>query len=346
MLGRTTRLTVKVAALTVAMLASQLVAVALAPAATRLDLQDAAGLPPQGLYEYCQLGTGPGSLARCEARLAVMSNAGFATVVNYGDLFGSMANLLAYGRYAQSLGLTMVWDLDDPSFWGTDGLGGTAALALYPQMAASCRAGSAACATNAELAQWVVGQLKTQPETWMYLIGDEPNLWQADHPDPAAPQQLQAWGNLIHAADPSHATFVVSNEGGSGLPCGNGSAILPFIGTAGVVGGDYYPVYPARPCPVSGWDTIASAQQGYVSQFHKSGLVLSVQAFGDGEPDVGLTGPFPTARQMRQERDDILANSSPTAILWYSFFYQSGGAPPRPAWQWNAIRAAAFAPSP
>ncbi len=57
--------------------------------------QSVAALPPQGLYDSCVP-----SNAECLRHLDTLASKGFRLILNYGQLYGSMRDILAYADHA------------------------------------------------------------------------------------------------------------------------------------------------------------------------------------------------------------------------------------------------------
>src|SRR5690242_8318703 len=73
----------------------------------------AAPVPPQGLYEECP----PADGSRCLARLKQMASADFELVLNYNLLDGPADKVVAYAQQAHTLGMKVIWPLNNPVFW-------------------------------------------------------------------------------------------------------------------------------------------------------------------------------------------------------------------------------------
>lgn len=281
-----------------------------------------AQLPPQGLYENCMPATQAGN---CIQRLKAMGRAGFRLVLNYSQWSATPRELLAYARTAQSLGMKVIWPLDD-AMW-RDGSGGLARM--YPALGAGC-----ACSDDGAFLRHVIGLVRKLPATWGYYIGDEVPADQL----PA----VRALAAKIKALDPSHPQLYIANG-----TCLDPSANLaPFGGVAEVVGSDAYPV---------GWPGISAGQfvgsvattDRQIATAHHGRAAVALQAFSWSQDPNASTAPnprWPTEREMQAMRDAAITRADPELILWFS--YMDIAASDNRTAHWRELLAAAFAGAP
>lgn len=281
-------------------------------------------LPPQGVYEECPPRLG----SLCLTRLKQIADAGFELVLNYNLLSGNAAKVLAYVYKAHSLGIEVIWPLNNPVFWD-----GTDLRQHFSELAESCR-----CSNNAGFISYVVDLAKGVPATWGYYVGDE--LPSSQH------SKMKPYADLLKRLDPSHRQLFVSSESASS----RGSNLAPFADTADVIGADYYPVGDSQPIAATG--DVARSIQAIANRYHKqSMMVLQAFSFGliEGRTPKCFPRPscarFPTSDEMRQMRDLVLMNSHPQLILWYSLHDISRSGDPSLYWA-NLVAAAGVHPRP
>src|SRR3954466_4485358 len=118
----------------------------------------AAALPTQGVYEQCL----PAQPA-CRAHLNDIAEAGFHLVLNYRAWEARPAQLRAYARKAQSLGLELILPLNHP-VWRAHG----SAVKAYPALAQACR-----CRRSARLLRYALHLGDGLPAVWGWYIGDQ-----------------------------------------------------------------------------------------------------------------------------------------------------------------------------
>lgn len=279
-------------------------------------------LPPQGVYEECPPRLG----SPCLTRLRQIADAGFELVLNYNLLGGNAAEVLAYAEQAHSLGIEIIWPLNNPVFWD-----GANLRRYYGELAESCQ-----CSNNAGFIHYVVDLAKGAPATWGYYVGDEvPSSQQS---------RMKPYASLLKRLDPTHRQLFVSSENFSS----RGENLAPFADTADVIGADYYPVGDSQSIAATG--VVARSIQAIANQHHKQSMMV-LQAFSLGlikgrtpkcSPLPGCAR-FPTSDEMRQMRDLVLMNSHPQIILWYSLHDISRSRDPSLYWA-NLVAAAGVQP--
>ncbi|MGH2843964.1 MAG: hypothetical protein ACRDKL_10315, partial [Solirubrobacteraceae bacterium] len=169
----------------------------------------ATSAPTEGIFDGCDLES---QLPSCEQRLSVMAQAGLKVVVmSVGQT--TEANLQAYSAYAQSVGMSVMWELDDPGYWGGAWTGSSAA-ADAPQFAAAC-----ACTGSSGVLDSMIQFLGSLPGTYGYYAADDESI---------APGQLtglRAYVAAIKAIDPSHMVMI-SDAPGQGQADASAGAVM------------------------------------------------------------------------------------------------------------------------
>lgn len=253
----------------------------------------------QGLYESCA----PMDGNICLQRLETMAAAGFTLVVNYDQLYSTAQQELAYAQKAHSLGMKVIWAMNDPVFWN-----GKSILQTYHGLAVTCQ-----CNDNTGFIRYFINLVKNLPATWGYYIGDE-----VKSNDYAA---FNTYANQVKQDDPGHPRLFISGETSTTL----GANLAPFADSADVIGSDFYPIGTTE--PITSVAHVAHAVQSIANQHNKqSTMVLQAFDFAQYPDDSWVCSPFPvctrypTTNEMREMRDMVFTNAHPSFILWYSFF--------------------------
>lgn len=257
-----------------------------------------------GIYESIASSLGQGVWG---PRLDQIAAGGFSLVLNYGLLFGSVANVQAYINYAASKGMKVIVAIHNAVIWDTVGHSSYTDLAAeYVTMYAA--AGSPTTNWTQTFSQYVVNQVKGLSGTWGYYIADEPTNGQHT--------QLSAYYGYVTAADNTKPILIIA-QGEGGTSFSDSSANFWDCCTVG--GDDYYPVGDTYPL------TTAQMAAGIQSYCTTKGIqsAMTLQAFSWQQfPGVSSVSsqPFPTHTQMRTARDTAIANMSPRLILWFSYY--------------------------
>jgi hypothetical protein len=276
-----------------------------------------AALPPQGIYEQCA----PNSTTEdCGARLRTIADAGFEYVLNYTAWFGNAEQVRRYADEAQAAGVKLIWPLNDHA-WRD----GTNLRSYYRYLGPDCP-----CSNNAQFKEWALGLVKDHPATWGFYVGDELA------PTSQNVSQVKALASEVKSIAPSKPTLYVT------IPNDNGvltSQLEPFEQTADYVGADYYPV---------GAGNNLDATSGYAEDTRRLAAeygrrpVFVLQAFSWSQYFPSSSYRFPTRAEMQTMRDLAIGAGDPQMMLWYAFndVMESRD----PAGNWEAVKAAAFAP--
>ena len=325
---------------------------ALAGAGTALA--SAARLPPEGIFEDCSLDT---QMATCVQRLDVMHEGGIRVVViSAGGT--SLSSLQAYSDAAHALGMSVMWELSNPSWW-QDSSTSTSMSGYYPAFATSC-----GCTQNGALLSYVAQWLGSLPGTYGYYAADDSALAPGDQ---AGVAQYVA---QIKQADPVHTVMIGSADQ---------SQMNSYQGIADLIGTEIYPVTTSSLMPVSAnqsmWGDVAQtaidAQSSANADHKQSAVILQAFTWGDNVDDgqaIGSCSPtdsqascyaklqYPSAAEQLTLRNEVLTHSHPQLILWWSFqgtygqagddtysIYPTGG---QAAARWAGLSSAIQAPAP
>ena len=246
--------------------------------------------PTQGIYENCDPRNHE---SECLERLAELRDAGITVVLNYWAWQGTPAQELRYADRAQELGMKLIW----PTSWA----GASDPASHVPELAEACDC------NGTDLLDYAVELVRDHPATWGYYVGEE--LWE---PNPA----LSAAADRVGELDPEHPRLFVG-WGASDL-AGN---LRVLADGADMLGSDYY--------PVAGWPlqkTRGIARQTHrVARSEGKQAAIVLQAFNwDSEPTLippGITGQWPTTRQMRQMRNLAFLGGDFPLMLWFDYYF-------------------------
>jgi hypothetical protein len=274
-------------------------------------------LPPEGIFESCPLDL---ELQTCVDRLGVIAQGGFRVVV-FPVEGASQGSLQSYAAAASNLGLTVMWELDDPSWWEQPSAATTMGDAL-PSFAAAC-----GCYWNGQLLSYLVGWLASLPATYGYFAVDDTEL-------PAAGSwSIAAFVDQIHAVDPAHPVMIGSNDQ---------AQTQEYQGIADVIGAIIYPVATGSLMPAAAhqiaWDAVArtavQTQRSATRAGDPSAFILQAFTWGDNLDDGVASGVcpgtdtppacygrlrYPSADEQLMLRNEVLLNARPKLILWWSF---------------------------
>lgn len=260
-------------------------------------------LPPdgQGIYDSCLV-----SDPSCVNHLITFAAGGFKIVINYAQMYAPASAQLNYARRAQSLGIKIIWSMNDITFRN-----GRDLRNCFSSLAATC-----SCTDNTGFITYVVNLVKNLPATYGYYIGDE-----VDPGEKAIPS-IHWLANLVKSLDPDHPRITV------GASSNSPSQIYYYYpsstnDTADIIGADYYPYgYITTGTNINTLvSKVAGNLQSIANQNHKQYfMVLQAFAWEHICNPWPSCAPFPSYTQMRAQRDLVLRNSHPRFILWYSYF--------------------------
>jgi hypothetical protein len=314
----------------------------------------AATLPPEGIFENCNLDS---QMPTCVQRLQVMHQGGFQIVV-IPAASASPNSLASYASNAQSLGMSVMWEIGNPSWW-TDPATSTMMSGYYGGFAALC-----GCDQNGPLLAYVVHWLGQLPGTYGYYAADDTML------SPGDEAGVASYVAQIKQQDPSHLVMIGSADQ---------SQTSSYVGVADAIGTEIYPFTTNPLMPVSAnqdeWGGVAQwasgAQQTADQSGKQSAFILQAFSWGDNLSDGETIGactasdtpvscydklPYPSPSEQLQLRNEILLHAHPKVILWWSFpgtdgdvtgdtysIYPSGS---DAATRWAGLAAAVQAPYP
>lgn len=303
------------------------------------SVRSAAAAPAQGIFDSCQLSS---ALATCEQDLTQMHAAGMqvAVVGLQGD---SLSQIATYAAYAQSVGMSVMWEINDPGFWGGAWIGASAA-ADWSQFSAGC-----GCTGTTQVLQYMIQWLAALPATYGYYAADDSTLRRSQLPG------LTQYVSAIRAADPNsaHMIMVGSSEGQG----------TTYYSSGATIGNEIYPETTTSLLPygpnIATWQTIqqgvqqdarAAAQNGTASAF-----ILQAFTFGDNIWDGEAVGVctasmsqaqcasllmYPSAAVQLALRNEVMRYASPKLLLWYTYSEASQGG------RWAGLSSVVQAPYP
>jgi hypothetical protein len=280
------------------------------------------------MYDSCWI-----AQEECVHHLEVLAGRGFELILNYGQLYGDSAAQIAYADRAQALGMQIIWSINYRPDWTDDNL-----LAKYTDLAAECD-----CTDNLGLIAYFVNLVKDHPATWGYYLADEVS--------PDEHDRLRLYSDLIKRLDPEHPRLFIA--AGSNDPMELYFRFPSFMqDTTDVMGPCYYPygyIDPGEKLTRFTGETARITEEWAGKLGLQPAIVL--QAFSQVRyADVPLCfpwpacAPFPSYAQMKAQRDQVLANSRPAIILWWT--YQDILQTENPTRHLDDLAAAAFAPLP
>jgi hypothetical protein len=314
----------------------------------------AATLPPEGIFEGCNLDT---QMSTCVQRLEVIHQGGFQVVV-IGAASGSPSSLAEYASSAQGLGMSVMWEIGNQNWWSQPPTS-TSMSGPYHGFSALC-----GCTDNASLLAYLIHWLSQLLGTYGYYAADDSMLTPGDEAGVAS------YVAQIKQQDPSHLVVIGSADQ---------SQTSSYVGIADAIATDIYPVTTDSLMPVSAnqdmWDGVAQwaagAQQSADSAGKQSAFILQAFTWGDNLSDGETMGActatdtplscysklrYPTGAEQLQLRNEVLLHAHPRLILWWSFpgtdggvtgdtysIYPSGA---QAAAQWSGLAAAVQAPFP
>lgn len=274
-----------------------------------------AALPPQGVYDQCAPAT-----QDCATNLQAIADAGFKYVLNYTAWYGSADQVRQYADEAQSVGLQVIWPLNDHA-WRD----GTDLRSYYRYLGPDCD-----CSSNTAFKRWALGLVKDHPATWGFYVGDELD------PTGTNISQTKALEREVKSIAPDKPTMYVTIPNGSGELT---SQLQPFADAADYVGADYYPV--GKSDAVNATSNYATQTRSLVSGAGGNPIFV-LQAFSWRSYDSSMRERFPTRSEMQQMRDMAIGSGDPQMLLWYA--YNDVMRSSNPSGNWAAVKDAAFAP--
>jgi hypothetical protein len=299
-------------------LATAIVAIVFAATSLAAPAASAQTLPREGIFEGCNFNV---ELSVCEQRLRVMHAGGIKVVVTSLEQPGaSLDSISAYARYANSLGISVMWELGDAGFWGGTPNDGSVAAGL-PEFSSAC-----GCSDPTALLSYTVRWLAALPNTYGFYAADDSNVTPSEIP------ALTAYVRTIRSADPGHMVMI-------GASASQGTKFAP---TGATLGDELYPVFDSQVMPVAAngatWQwlqqSVTSFQRSATKHHIASAYILQAFTFGDNLDDgeaVGVCTPdmsqqgcyslldYPNRATQLQLRNEVVEHSRAALILWYNF---------------------------
>jgi hypothetical protein len=270
----------------------------------------------------------------------------------------SPASLAGYAASAHSLGMSVMWELSNPTWW-QDPSTSTSMDGSYPGFVTAC-----GCTQNGALLAYLVHWLGQLPGTYGYYAADDLVLAPGDE------SAMAAYVSEIKQQDPAHTVMIGSADESQ---TGSYQSIPDVIGT------EIYPVTTDPLMPVGAnqamWDSIgqwaSDAQHSADAAGKQSAFILQAFTWGDNLDDGQIIGAcsssdtklscysklrYPSGSEQLQLRNEVLTHAHPKLILWWNFpgtygdvsgdtysLYPSGA---EAATRWSGLAAAVQAPYP
>ena len=282
----------------------------------RKEPHAATGTPAQGMFDTCALSQ---SLITCEQHLTQMHQAGMQVAV-ISILGDSLPEIQSYANYAQSSGMSVMWAINDPGYWGGAWIGSGAATD-WTQFSSAC-----GCSGNTQVLDYMIRWLQALPATYGYYAADDSLL------TPGQVAGLKQYVNEIKSVDPSDMVMVGSNQDQG----------TTYFSTGATVGNEIYPETTNSLLPYGhNLATWASVQQSVTDDQRAathagtpSAFILQAFSFGDSLGDgeaagactAKMTQPqcasllrYPEGGVQLELRNQVLEHSHPKLILWFTF---------------------------
>jgi hypothetical protein len=280
-------------------------------------------LPAQGIFDSCSLSS---NLTTCEQDLQQMHQAGMQVAVMSIRGGDSTAVLTSYASYAQSIGMSVMWEINDPGFWGGAWIGSSAATD-WGSFSSAC-----GCTGTAQVLSSMIQFLGSLPATYGYYAADDWTL------TPSQKGGLKQYVSEIKAVDPDHMVMIGSAQGDG----------TTYYSTGATIGNEIYPETTSSLMPYSSNLSMWQAVQQSVGQDQRaatqagtsSAFILQAFTFGDNLDDGQAVGvctaamsqaqcasllQYPSASVQLELRNLVLQNAAPKLILWYSYSEASQG---------------------
>jgi hypothetical protein len=279
-------------------------------------------LPAQGMFDNCDLSS---ALTTCEQDLAQMQQSGLQVVVMSAQ-WDTMDEISSYAAYAQSIGMSVMWELDDPGYWGGAWIGSSAA-ADWSSFSSSC-----GCTGTSQILDYMIQWLSALPATYGYYAADDSTL------EPGQAAGLKQYVDEIKSVDPSHMVMVGSSQGQG----------TTYYSSGATIGNEIYPETTTSLMPYNRnlaiWQTaqqsIVQDQRAATQEGASSAFILQAFSFGDNLSDGEAVGActaamsatqcsdrlqFPSASVQLELRNLALENAHPKLILWFTYSQASQG---------------------
>jgi hypothetical protein len=283
---------------------------------------DSGTVPTQGMFDSCNLSN---EVSTCEQDLLQMHQAGLQVVVMSAE-WDTLDEISQYATYAQSIGMSVMWELDDPGYWGGAWIGSSAA-ADWSSFSTAC-----GCTATDQVLDYMINWLAALPATYGYYAADDSTL----EPNQAA--GLQQYVEQIKSVDPNHMVMVGSAQGQG----------TTYYSSGATIGNEIYPETTRSLMPADQnlaiWQSVQQSvtqdQRAATQQGTSSAFILQAFSFGDNLSDGEAVGActasmsqaqcasrlqFPSASVELQLRNAALQYAHPKLILWYTYAQASEG---------------------
>ena len=247
-------------------------------------------------------------------------------VVVISAQWATMDEMSSYAAYAQSIGMSVMWELDDPGYWGGAWIGSSAA-ADWSSFSSAC-----GCTGTSQILNYMIQWLSALPATYGYYAADDSTL------EPGQAAGLKEYVDEIKAVDPSHMVMVGSSQGQG----------TTYYSSGATIGNEIYPETTASLMPYNRnlaiWQTVQQSvvqdQRAATREGASSAFILQAFSFGDNLSDGEAVGActaamssaqcanllqFPAASVQLELRNLALENAHPKLILWYTYNQASQG---------------------
>jgi hypothetical protein len=284
-------------------------------------------LPPEGIFDHCQLDT---QMSTCLQRLQTIHSGGFQVVV-INAYSASLPSLQTYATAAQGLGMKVMWAISSNGWWSSPLSSTSLDAGGWIPFATAC-----GCTENGQILSYLVHWLAALPATYGYYAADDSML------SPGDQTGVSQYMATIKASDPVHPTIISSNDE---------SQTAQYESLGNMSAPELYPITTSTLMPVSNnqvwWDAEsqeATYDQGLANRAGKpSAFILQAFSFGDNLSDgeaVGACTPsmsqlqcwsqlrYPSPADQLKLRNEVLKHAHPKIILWWSFpgtYGQTGG---------------------
>jgi hypothetical protein len=305
--------------------------------ATHKKARTAGATTEQGIFGGCSLTV---SLNACEQNLLQIRQAGMQ--VDVVSIVGATTTEIStFAAYAQNINMSIMWEINDPGFWGGAWIGANAS-ADWSSFSSAC-----GCTSTGQVLNYMIQSLAALPATYGYYAADDYTL------TPGEVGGLRQYVNEIKAADPSHTVMVGSAQGQG----------TTYYASGATIGNEIYPETTQSLMPYSNnlatWQSVQQAvgqdQRAATRAGEDSAFILQAFSFGDNLDDGEAVGActanmsqtrcshllqYPSASVQLELRNAVLEAAHPKLILWYTFDQASQGD------RWSALSSVVKAPYP
>lgn len=263
-------------------------------------------LPPQGVFDNCNVGT---DLTQCEQRVQRLGEAGFQLQMVGGALNGDLPTTLQYAATSARSGVRNIWPLTEVGWWQGYDPNGTDMLTRY-NLITDCPD----CRTNEDVLRFIVGSLKGR-STWGYYIADDSQIL------PGRMSRylpgLRAFTARIHRIDPNARTIISSYV----LNGNSGKELARYRGAADVILQEDYPIWSntlgtgklRRQVTQTSMAMARGARPGLAT-----GAILQSWAWSEAYCGPSLPpSRFPNLKELEVLRD-ITVRYHPAIIMWFT----------------------------